>query len=381
MASEEMQPGFRPVDFITLGMFIIDDTEFDNPPRVVSDVIGGAAAFAACGARMVAGKKYGQRISWVVDAGTDFPDHIKEQLDSWRVDTVYRANPDRLTTRAWNGYKKDTDEERRPDFQYLSPKRRLEASDLNEFQLMARVFHIISYPGRAIAIVKDIMRRREEIIRRRNLDTKTIPRPTFVWEPVPDCCIPEERAAIKEACRYVDVVSPNELELGTLLFGRSSWSPSNPEDVAEARRLLDSGLGHDGNGLLVVRRGKHGCCVVSKEQCSTLPAYQYAKVIDPTGGGNTFLGGFAQALITPDRPPVSDIIARMKSMENWADIAREWEGRLEVPAALACGTIAASLAIEQLGTPSPCSESDEDKWNGDGYVERLQRYLEARTLQ
>lgn len=246
---------------------------------------------------------------------------------------------------------------------------------------MAKGFHIISYPGRAVAIVKDIMQRREEIIRQRNLNANDFPRPKFIWEPVPDRCVPEERAAVEEACRYVDVVSPNELELGSLFFGRGSWSPSNPTDVAEARKLLESGIGPDGNGLLVVRMGKYGCCVLSKEKCSILPAYQYAKVIDPTGGGNSFLGGFTQALVTPDRPPVSDIIARMKGMENWADVVREWEGCLEIPAALACGTIAASFIIEQLGTPVPCSEEEGDKWNGEIYVERLQRYMEARKVQ
>ncbi|KAI5285592.1 hypothetical protein KEM54_000451 [Ascosphaera aggregata] len=375
--SEETQSDLSPVDFTTLGMFIIDDIEFDEPRRMINDVIGGAASFAACGARMVAGKEYGQRVSWIVDAGTDFPDSIRESLESWNTAIAFRENADRLTTRAWNGYSKDTDEERH--FKYITPKKRLVVSDLSEPQVMSKGFHIICYAARAITIVKEVLQRRKEIIRRRKLGD-SIPPPVFVWEPVPDRCIPEERAAIEEACRYVDVLSPNELELATLLFGKNSWSPDNSADLSEARKLLDSGIGRDGKGLLVVRMGKHGCCVLSKEHCSRLPAYQYPRVIDPTGGGNTFLGGFIQALVTPDRSPVSDAILQMKDAENWADIKDAWDGRLEVPAAAACGTIAASFCIEQIGTPIPCRDDGGETWNGQLFMDRLQKYIRTRAM-
>jgi hypothetical protein len=74
------------------------------------------------------------------------------------------------------------------------------------------------------------------------------------------------------------------------------------------------------------------------------------RVVDPTGGGNTFLGGLGVAL------------ARGKTMEE----AACW------------GSIAASFAIEQVGVPELCKDADgEEKWNGDRVQDRLDA-LQAR---
>ncbi|KAI5310040.1 hypothetical protein KEM55_001883 [Ascosphaera atra] len=370
------QMGLYPVDFCTLGMFIIDDLEFEDPPRKIVDMIGGAASFAALGARMVAGKKNGHKVSWIIDAGSDFTQELRDKLEEWGTDIVFRENKDRLTTRGWNGYPKGANEERR--FKYMAPKLRLEPCDLNESQVFARGFHLICFAPRAISIVKDIMQRRTEIARRKGFNEP--PRPLFVWEPVPDRCIPEEREAITEACRYVDVVSPNELELGTM-FGNGGWSPNNARDMAEAQKLLESGIGPDGKGLLLVRMGKDGCCALSRGHCASLPAYQYPKVVDPTGGGNSFLGAFTQALVTSERAPVNNAIFAIKCLENWSDVKKAWEGQLQVPAALACATVAASFVIEQLGTPELSADSKVDVWNGEVYDDRLEKYLKARAAQ
>ncbi|KAJ8105637.1 hypothetical protein ONZ43_g7348 [Nemania bipapillata] len=61
------------------------------------------------------------------------------------------------------------------------------------------------------------------------------------------------------------------------------------------------------------------------------------KVVDPTGGGNTFLGGLAIAL------------ARGKGLEE----------------AAAWGSVAASFAIEQIGMPTLGYDDDgRETWNG-----------------
>jgi len=80
-----------------------------------------------------------------------------------------------------------------------------------------------------------------------------------------------------------------------------------------------------------------------------LPAYHQTgeKVLDPTGGGNAFLGGLGVAL------------ARGKGLEA----AARW------------ATIAASFAIEQVGMPILTSEvGDEECWNGESVEGRLSEY-------
>lgn len=53
---------------------------------------------------MVAGKQYGQAVSWIVDVGSDFPAEVMDTIQSWDTGCVIREDKGRLTTRAWNGY-------------------------------------------------------------------------------------------------------------------------------------------------------------------------------------------------------------------------------------------------------------------------------------
>lgn len=80
-----------------------------------------------------------------------------------------------------------------------------------------------------------------------------------------------------------------------------------------------------------------------------IPAYHggdmgsQEKVIDPTGGGNTFLGAVAVAM------------AREENIEE----AALW------------GSVAASFAIEQVGMPVFEGEGENERWNGERVLERL----------
>jgi sugar/nucleoside kinase (ribokinase family) len=85
-----------------------------------------------------------------------------------------------------------------------------------------------------------------------------------------------------------------------------------------------------------------------------LPAYfgegkeEQERVVDPTGGGNGFLGGLAVAL------------ARGKGLEE----------------AAAWGSVAASFAIEQVGMPVlGKDETGRETWNGVLIQERLDEYV------
>ena len=85
-----------------------------------------------------------------------------------------------------------------------------------------------------------------------------------------------------------------------------------------------------------------------------MPAYHTnaEKVIDPTGGGNAFLGGLAVCL------------ARGISSEGLS-IGEE---------AAAWGSVAASFAIEQVGIPKLETDGDKESWNGVEVAERLAEY-------
>jgi sugar/nucleoside kinase (ribokinase family) len=191
-------------------------------------------------------------------------------------------------------------------------------------------------------------------VKRRSTELKTVnpelkPEPLVIWEPVPDVCTPEGLETCYEALKLVNVVSPNHQELAAF-FGLSG---SRGEDVDSEviERCAADWLAHGSeSGLnVVVRAGKDGCYMASRNASKWMPAYHQlgsGKVVDPTGGGNTFLGGLAVGL------------ARGKRLEE----AAIW------------GSVAASFAIEQVGMPTLTYHTEGERWNGEVVEDRFESF-------
>lgn len=214
-------------------------------------------------------------------------------------------------------------------------------------------------------------------------------RPVFVWEPVPDRCTPEEQAVFFKAARAVDVVSPNELELG-LMFGQEGWREDRAFGQEIVRQILQSGIGPDRQGMLVIRAGKDGSYAYTQPQQPQkrvwLPAYHEpgssgaAAVVDPTGAGNSFLGALAQGMVTTDREPDRVVQAVLgESCQPWNEAITHWQGYLP---ALVFATVAAGFVVEQIGVPQLQSSGSTELWNGSEFTERVRLYTERlyRTL-
>ena len=61
-----------------------------------------------------------------------------------------------------------------------------------------------------------------------------------------------------------------------------------------------TGLGEDGMlehaGSLVVTKGEHGCTVFAGGDRTDVPAVPVARIVDPTGVGDAFRGGFLKGM-------------------------------------------------------------------------------------
>ncbi|KAL2824923.1 Ribokinase-like protein [Aspergillus cavernicola] len=374
------------VEFCTLGMFILDDIDFQGSQPSVKNALGGAASFAVIGARLVAGIEYARSVSWIVDVGSDFPSEVLDVIKKWDTDCLFREDPGRLTTRAWNGY--GTNEQRA--FRYLTPKLRLEPYMLSESQLASKTFHMVCSSSRCMSIVRDILRRREELRSTGNLPFDSPnDRPIFVWEPVPDMCTPEEQQRFLEACREVDIVSPNDLELG-LMFRQPSWSEKSgfSKDIVE--KILASGIGTQGEGHLVIRAGKDGSYSYSRGRKLWLPAYhqptasETSPVVDPTGAGNSYLGAFAQGMVSGGREATRVIDSVLGGSANWQKAVAGWGNHGSIPNAQIFATVAASFVIEQIGVPRQSTSLEgKELWNGTEFTERVRLYTQGlyRTLE
>lgn len=84
---------------------------------------------------------------------------------------------------------------------------------------------------------------------------------------------------LKKVLKRVDVLIINDSEV-KLLTGES-----NLVKGARATKAL-------GPRIVVVKKGEHGCLLFSENDVFSAPAYPLEEVIDPTGAGDTFAGGF-----------------------------------------------------------------------------------------
>ncbi|KAF3181140.1 hypothetical protein TWF106_008914 [Orbilia oligospora] len=332
------------IHFVTLGMFIIDQIHFPASGRVVDNIIGGAGTFGIIGARLFSPPpKLSRTIGWIVDVGNDFPDDIKLELKRWGTSLVLRETPERKTTRGWNSYGPADFR----SFKYLTPKLRLAPDDFANTPLINSLsFHLICSPNRCRDIINTLSSLRS--FRKE---------PVLIWEPVPNLCTPEELPACLEVLKLVSVVSPNAAELGGFYGLSESEAEKKVSIETNAEKWYVSGIGLRRNGPIIVRAGKGGCYIRYSEGGKWLPAYfdeeHNSRVVDPTGGGNCFIGGLAIGLVR-----TGDIIL-----------------------AAAYATVAASFAIEQIGMPVLSQTGKTELWNGVEAKGRLKEYLQRIGME
>ncbi len=87
------------------------------------------------------------------------------------------------------------------------------------------------------------------------------------------------REQLEEVIRRVDILFINEDEL-KMLTGMGNIYKA-------ARSALEYGLKY-----VVVKRGEYGAMVVGENLLFSMPVYPVEKVVDPTGAGDSFAGGF-----------------------------------------------------------------------------------------
>lgn len=301
--------------FFSMGMFILDDIVYPSG-RKETNRIGGAGTFATVGAGIVTSTQDRKRVGFIVDKGSDFPDECEDQLRQYSLGIRWRSTPERKTTRALNVY--GTNDERH--FEYLSPKLQVTVDDLPS----TKVLHLICSPQRCVEFVS-------------NHANDSI----LIWEPVETACKSEEWDSVRKIWNKVQVFSPNLLEAG--LFVGLDTEADDPEQLLREH--------YDGfHGWLILRCGARGSLLRSPNRTfKWYPAYHRnpKAVKDPSGGGNSFLGGLGAGL---------------------AEDPTDWD------LAMAKGSVAASFIIEQIGLPT--YDLNYDTWNGCNVSQRLNQYLE-----
>jgi sugar/nucleoside kinase (ribokinase family) len=123
------------------------------------------------------------------------------------------------------------------------------------------------------------------------------------------------RDSLERTIRTVDCLILNDEELEQLT-GRATT-------VAAAQELLGWGL-----KAVVAKQGKYGATLFTEDDVFALPAYPLEQVVDPTGAGDTFAGGFVGYVAAQGGEPTHEELCR----------------------AMAYGTALASYNVEEFGT-------------------------------
>ncbi len=127
------------------------------------------------------------------------------------------------------------------------------------------------------------------------------------------------RDSLVKTISLCDCLTLNDSELRQLT--------GKPSLLAAAREVLSWSPPHP--RVIVAKQGEYGAALITEDGFFSLPAFPLETVMDPTGAGDTFAGGFVGYIAAHPEEEISDELLRQ---------------------AMAHGTALASFNVEQFGT-------------------------------
>jgi len=297
------------VNILTVGSVALDSIE--TPAGTVTDVLGGSAVYFSIAA------SYFTKVNLVAVAGKDFPDKHINLLREKKIGIEGLEIDNRGETFRWKGkYGENLNEALTLEtnlnvFENFIPKIPSSYNDAKNLflgnidpDLQLHVLEQVKSP----AVI--------------GLDTMNF------W-------INGKNNALKKVIRKVHIVLLNDKESKLL---------AEKNNILEAAKEILS----MGPQYVVIKRGEYGAVLISKNSRFWAPAYPVDIVIDPTGAGDSFAGGFMGCIA--------------------------WKNKLEdeiLRQAVICGTVMASFAVEDFSIRKTSQLNNEDI---------RKRYREIRTI-
>ncbi|MBI1851604.1 MAG: sugar kinase [Planctomycetes bacterium] len=274
------------MNLLVVGTIALDTVE--TPFGSATEILGGSATYFSLAASLFS------KVRLVGVVGTDFPARHLEVLKTRSIDLagLQRANG---RTFRWSGrYHEDMNTRDTLDTQ-LNVLSDFDPKLPEDYRPSRFVFLANDSPGRQMKTLQQLPDRQFTL-----LDTMNY------W-------ISSDRPALLEMLGQVDGLIVNDEEA---------------KDLAGEKNLIAAGnkILRMGPKVLIVKKGEHGSFLFSSFVQYAIPAFPLEQVVDPTGAGDSYAGGFMGYL------------------------ARA--GRVTIPAikkAMVFGTIAASFSVEKFG--------------------------------
>jgi len=239
------------MDVTVVGSIALDTVE--TPSGLNEEGLGGAATFFSLAAINYA------PVHLVGVVGEDFPEAHVELLQSKRINLDGLERAEGKTFR-WTGKyhedvnNRDTLETQLNVFEHFHPKLP-GAARKAPFLFLGNI-----HPSLQMEVLEQAQ-------------------PKFVGLDTMNLWINIAQDELREVLKRVDVLIVNDSEV------RDLTGETNLVKGAKAIKAI-------GPRIVVVKKGEHGCLLYSDEDVFSAPAYPIENVVDPTGAGDTFAGGF-----------------------------------------------------------------------------------------
>ncbi len=276
--------------YVCVGSIFIDDIVFPDG-RTVMGVLGGAGTHAAAGVCV-----WGERPGLVCYAGKGMPPAAQAQMD--RDFDMRGVLPiDIPQGRAWQIFEWDN---RRIEIF------RVDNIDPFAYEPQPDKLTPIFFEAQAFTVLRGA----ENFAKWR----AAMPNKLLLWEPDSLYMEPRNRASYLATLPQADVVSPNLLESQTILEIKDA------ETIV--RMMLDNGA-----KIAALRMGERGSLLGKQGQRELIhvPPVPVPEVVDQTGAGNSFCGGFLVG----------------------------WHRTGDLRTAGCYGAVSASFTLEQMGLADP----------------------------
>lgn len=252
--------------YLSIGSIIIDDIILPDGTEKMG-ILGGGLTHAVMGLRV-----WTDRVGIISSVGGDFGPAQIELLESYFDLSGLRIFEDVPTSRAWQVFEEDgtRHETFQTDFEEL--KANLPKPD----QIPAAYAEVV---GVHLQCPPEEVNRWVPKLRERACRV-------ILWEPYDEFCRPENRDLFIQNCQQVDVVSPNLRE------ARQLTGLDDPVDIVYQLRAY-------GARMVAVRMAEAGSLLLDEQgDLFQVPAYPVKHIVDVTGAGNAYCGGFVYGLAT-----------------------------------------------------------------------------------
>ncbi len=249
-------PKTQPVNVVVVGSVGIDTIETPFARR--ESVLGGSASYACAAASFFA------RPGMVGVVGNDFPKAHRDLYRKFHIDTDGLQTASGKTF-CWSGvYEQDMNNRRS-----LSTALNVLADFSPQLPESYRRAPFLFLANISPSLQLDVL--------------SQMKKPRFVLLDTMDLWINNTKPELLRVMQRVTMMALNESEARHLTGERGL--------VRAARHLLKAGPRY-----VVVKKGEHGSILFTKKGFFLMPAFPLENVVDPTGAGDTFAGGFLGAL-------------------------------------------------------------------------------------